>query len=120
MPPQLIIIHGGHAFDPKADFLARLGERAVTAEDFKPRADWKSRLASDLGGAYEVFAPRMPNTWTHQVQRVEGLFEKMVPFLGDGLVLIGHSHAAIFSLGRLLRSIYAAPYHAVIAVPKLT
>ena len=77
-------------------------------------------MPKTLGGEWQVLLPRMPNKQNARYSEWVIWFERMIPFLDDGVVLIGHSLGAIFlpkylSEHRLAKKIaklilVAAPY----------
>ena len=92
---QVIYIHGGNSFEDYEKYLQHLRD-----SDFDPFYDkqkkWKKTLDKDLGDSFEVFAPMMPSG--HNAKYVEWKiwFEKLVPFIEDDVVIIGHSLGGIF------------------------
>ena len=77
-------------------FLDALKKWEVTRESFLPKYDWKSQLQSELGEEYEVLSPRMPNKQNAKYDEWKIWFEKMFPFLQDGVILVGHSMGGLF------------------------
>ena len=57
---------------------------------------WKDNLQESLGNNYEVFLPLMPCGWNAKYIEWKIWFDKFIPFLEDGLILIGHSQGGIF------------------------
>lgn len=53
-------------------------------------------MASDLGDEYEVFTHQMPNKSNARYNEWKIWFEKLLPFLRDDVVLVGHSLGASF------------------------
>ena len=97
MKKQVIVIHGGDSFDSYEKYLEALKNWEVTLEWFQPRKeDWKDSLPSDLGENYEVLAPRMPNKQNARYTEWKTWFERMLPFIQDGVILVGHSLGGIF------------------------
>jgi predicted alpha/beta hydrolase family esterase len=92
MPRQIVIIHGGSFLSKGEDMLTNLREEEVTIDDFKPRRrGWRENLEDTLGKGFEVLQPDMPNWQNAQYEEWKIWFEKMIPFLHDGIILIGHS-----------------------------
>lgn len=121
MKKQVVVIHGGDYQRPYEEFLADLRAMEVEPNDFKANnKDWKIRLQERLGNDFEVFNPRMPNQFyaTYEVWKI--WFEKLIPFLSDGVILIGHSLGSIFLVKYLSENMFpkkigglflvAAPY----------
>lgn len=119
---QLVIIHGGDFFDSRAEFVEDLKRTEAPKEYFlfDEEKGWKDNLAQELSGEYEVFFPTMPNKLDAKYAEWKIWFDKMVPFLNDGVVLVGHSLGGIFfarylsenALGIRIEALYlvAAPY----------
>lgn len=94
---QVVAIHGGDAFATREEYLQFLREYQVDSIDyFKRTADWKANLQAALGNEYEVLLPQLPNKWDAKYEEWSLWFGKLFPFLGDDVVLIGHSLGASF------------------------
>ncbi|MCX6765772.1 MAG: alpha/beta hydrolase [Candidatus Moranbacteria bacterium] len=96
MKQQVIIIHGGSSFDSYKKFLDDLKNQEVTIESFLPKKDWKIHLQSELGGEFQVLAPRMPNSNNARYEEWKIWFKRMFPFMESEPILIGHSQGGIF------------------------
>ncbi|MEK7510789.1 MAG: alpha/beta fold hydrolase [Patescibacteria group bacterium] len=96
MVKQLVIIHGGNAQNSYEEYLERLIQRTPTVDDFKSKHGWKDALVDEFEGACEVFRPQMPNNRNAKYIEWKIWFEKLVPFLTDDVVLVGHSLGGIF------------------------
>jgi len=96
MQKQAVVIHGGDSFETREKFLDYLKNRGVVRESFLPKHGWKSHLQQLLGEEYEVLSPRMPNKQNAKYDEWKIWFEKMFPFIKDGVVLIGHSMGGLF------------------------
>jgi predicted alpha/beta hydrolase family esterase len=93
---QVVVIHGGDAFPSYDAYLVALKNWDVDLSDFKRSGDWKSTLAEVLGPNYQVLMPQMPNKQNAKYIEWKIWFEKLIPFLIDGVVLVGHSLGATF------------------------
>jgi predicted alpha/beta hydrolase family esterase len=93
---QVVVIHGGNAFPSNEEYLAYLRTREVDAESFKAGKDWKTGLQEALGAGFEVFQPRMPGAQNAHYLEWKIWFERMFPFLKDGIILVGHSLGGVF------------------------
>jgi len=121
MKQQVFVIHGGNAFDTYEEYLADLKQITVSIERTQS-TDWKGNLAKDLGEAYDVIAPRMPNPQNARYAEWKIFFEKFIPLLNEDVILIGHSLGGIFLAKYLSEEKYpksikatllvAAPYNA--------
>ncbi len=95
MKQQILIIHGGDAFDKYEDYLAFLKKKEISLEKFRHK-DWKSRLGEALGPEYDVIFPEMPNKQNARYAEWKIWFEKILPLLDEKILLIGHSMGGIF------------------------
>ena len=95
MKQQVFVIHGGTAFDTYEEYFDYLKNKEVSLEKLQGR-DWKMSLQENLGDGYEVFLPKMPNAQNAVYKEWCIWFEKFLPLLNDGVILIGHSLGAVF------------------------
>jgi predicted alpha/beta hydrolase family esterase len=101
MKKQVLFIHGGEAFSDYDAFIESL--KSDTVDPYQTRSKrWHQRLSDDLGDAYEVFLPQMPNSENAKYLEWKIWFEKYIPFLHDGVILIGHSQGGYFLVKYLL------------------
>ncbi len=96
MKKQVIVIHGGEVFDSYEEYISYLKNKKVDIDSFKARKDWKNTLEAELGEGFGVLLPRMPNGANARYEEWEIWFSKLIPFLEDGAVLMGHSLGGIF------------------------
>jgi len=96
MKKQVIVIYGGDSFETYEKFLDALKNWEVSLETFLPKYDWKSKLLMNLGDKYEILAPRMPNKQNAKYEEWKIWFGRMIPFVKDNVVLIGHSLGGLF------------------------
>lgn len=92
---QLIFIHGGEAFADEESWLEFLELLEVDPYE-ESNKRWKHSLFENLGDEWEVFMPEMPNKLNAKYKEWKIWFEKYIPFLRDGVVLLGHSLGAMF------------------------
>ena len=97
MKTQIVLIHGGETFDTYEDYISHLKSIELDLE----RADgekkkWKNTLGEKLGDAFEIIQPQMPCAWNAKYAEWKIWFEKYLPNLNDGMILIGHSLGGIF------------------------
>lgn len=94
---QIVVIHGGDSFPTYDEYLSFLKNLKVESIDsFRAKKDWKTTLQEALGGGYDVLLPRMPNKNNAKYLEWKFWFEKIIPFMKDGVILIGHSLGASF------------------------
>ena len=92
---QLVFIHGGETFDTYEEYLDAL--RSSPYEPFvEKQLRWKHGLKDALGEAWEVHAPSMPSPMNAKYVEWTIEFEKVIPHLRDGVLLVGHSLGGIF------------------------
>lgn len=96
MKKQAIIIHGGDSFGNHEEYLDFLKNFEVTIDYFRPRGDWKKSLQEKLGENYDVLLPVMPNKQNAKFGEWKIWFEKLLPFVEDGAIFIGHSLGGMF------------------------
>ena len=95
MKKQIIIIHGGDAFDTYKQYISSLKKSKVDFEKMISEG-WKDNLSKKLGKEFEVVLPKMPNAFNAKYLEWKIWFEKVVPFFENKVVLIGHSLGGIF------------------------
>ena len=92
---QVIVIHGGDAWDTYEEYIERLKE--WTYDPYETRGDgWKKLLAGSLGEVYEVFLPQMPSKYNAKYTEWCIWFEKVIPYIHEEVIVIGHSLGANF------------------------
>jgi predicted alpha/beta hydrolase family esterase len=97
MKKQIVVIHGGDTFESHEEYMKFLKEWVINFRDYlNPVSDWKKKLASQLGNGFEVILPNMPNKTNARFDEWKIWFEKFIPFLEDGVILIGHSLGGAF------------------------
>ncbi|MEX1112347.1 MAG: alpha/beta fold hydrolase [Candidatus Andersenbacteria bacterium] len=96
MKQQVVAIHGGTSFDTHEDYIAFIKTRELTLEKLKQGEDWKASLSRELGDAFEVLLPKMPNGTNARYVEWSIWLERCVPFMRDDVILIGHSLGGIF------------------------
>ena len=97
MKKPVVIIHGGDTFETYDQYLNFLRNYEIDIERYKnSKDDWKPWLRNKLGEEYEVIIPTMPNRTNARFEEWKLWFEKITPFLTDGVILIGHSLGSSF------------------------
>ncbi|MDO8603942.1 MAG: alpha/beta hydrolase [bacterium] len=95
MKKQIFTIHGGDAFATYEEYLEDLKAFQIDLDGFK-RSGWKNTLQNALGQDYDVNSPRMPNSGNAKYIEWKIWFEKMIPYMQDDVILIGHSLGGSF------------------------
>lgn len=93
MKRQIIFIHGGETFDTYEEYVEYLKNYAIDFSRTKEKR-WRDTLETELG--VEVIAPSMPSPKNAKYAEWKIWFEKYLPILEEGVVLIGHSLGGIF------------------------
>lgn len=118
MKKQVLFIHGGDTFDTYDAYIEDLKNR-----EFNPRQEkrWKHSLEKKLGDDFMVIAPIMPNGDNAKYMEWKIWFEKVIPYIEDNVVIVGHSLGGIFVAKYLSENIFpkkifatyliAAPYN---------
>ncbi|MFA6095749.1 MAG: alpha/beta hydrolase [Candidatus Paceibacterota bacterium] len=96
MKRQVIVIHGGDVYDSYEAYISSLKKTELDFERLKNKKSWKTSLAQKLGDGFEVVLPEMPNDMNAKYLEWKIWFDKVVPFIEDGAVLVGHSLGGIF------------------------
>lgn len=92
---QVIAIHGGDVFATYEEYIANLKAMRIDFNRGQGKG-WKQTLQESLGERFEVILPRMPNASNAKYEEWKIWFEKYIPYMRDGLVLVGHSLGGIF------------------------
>ena len=95
MKKQIVVIHGGDTFNTYEEYLSFLKNREFDLERLK-KEDWKETLSEKLGEKFEVIILKMPNSANAKYLEWKIWFEKLIPFLKDEVILVGHSLGGIF------------------------
>ncbi|MEK9168024.1 MAG: alpha/beta hydrolase [Patescibacteria group bacterium] len=92
---QLVYIQGGQSFDTHKEFLNYL--RSTPFDPFKEKeGKWAETLEEMLGEDFFVIRMMMPCKQNAKYDEWKIWFERAVPFLKDGVVLVGWSLGANF------------------------
>ena len=116
MKQQIFAIHGGTSFNTYEEYISFLKTREVTLEKLTCVLDWKAALTNDLGETFEVLQPKMPNGANARYLEWSIWFERCLPFMRDGVILIGHSLGGIFLAKYLSENIFPHQIKATILV----
>jgi len=115
MKRQVLVIHGGNVTSRYEEYLENLKAREITLEKLR-RKDWKASLGVSLGEGHEVFLPRLPNADNAKFLEWRIYFEKLLPLMGPGILLVGHSLGAIFLAKYLSEETIPKPVQATFLV----
>lgn len=91
---QIIYIHGGQAFDTKEEFFEYL--KTTPFNPFEKRPDNWPKTLETLEEGYEVAILNMPSKFNAKYEEWKIWFDRLVPFLTDGVTFIGWSLGANF------------------------
>lgn len=92
---QILIIHGGNSYSSHQNYIDDLRAMQINYDRLKPAKSWKLWLAEQMPDA-DVLAPSMPNSSNAVYDEWVIIFEKILPFLGNDIRLVGHSLGAMF------------------------
>jgi predicted alpha/beta hydrolase family esterase len=92
---QVLIIHGGTSFNSYEQYINSLKSNEIDYQRLKPQNQWKQWI-SDQMTDIDVLLPRFPNSNNAVYNEWKIYFEKLIPFLGNDVQLIGHSLGAMF------------------------
>lgn len=90
-----MVIHGGNTFKTYKEYILDLRRHKVDFDNLAYRG-WKDSLGEKLGRDFDVVIPRMPNANNAKYLEWKIWFEKIIPHLEKGVVLVGHSLGATF------------------------
>ncbi len=95
---QVIVIHGGDAWDTYEEYIEYLKSYDFTEDKFNKITSrrWKDTLQENLGNSFEIIKPDMPSARNAKYNEWSIWFEKLFPYLLDDIILIGHSLGANF------------------------
>lgn len=94
MVNQVAFIHGGETWDTYEDYLRYL-EQSAYEPDREAQKRWKDSLKERLAPR-QVFTPQMPSKYNAHYAEWSLWFEKVIPYLKNDFVLIGHSLGGTF------------------------
>ncbi len=95
--PQIIYVHGGDAFENKEDLYALLRSRTFNPYA-EPFATWRDHIKAELVETYDSIFMQMPNSFWADYEAWKIWFDKVIPYLHEDAVLIGHSLGGGFYL----------------------
>jgi len=95
MKRQIVSIGGGNPFRNYKEYLSFLKEKEFDLERNNMKI-WREDLQKSLGNKFEVISLRMPNPGNAKYKEWKIWFNKLVPFLRNDVILLGHSLGGIF------------------------
>lgn len=116
MKRQVLVIRGGTTFNTYKEYLSFLKRARISLDDFRGHRDWKDNLQKMLGPKYDVLLPTMPNKKNARYEEWKIWFERIIPFLNEEIVLVGHSMGGIFLAKYLSENILPRKIRATILV----
>ncbi len=94
---QIVLIHGGDIHETYEAYLEYLKNHQLDFEKHGLRKKfWKDNLSERLGEGYQIIRPEMPSMRNAKYVEWKIWFEKFIPFLEDGVILIGGSLGGLF------------------------
>ena len=93
---QVLHIHGGDPHQSYKDYISFLKSYVLEDLEQLKRKKWKESLQEKLGSNFDVIAPKMPNDRNAKYLEWKIWFDKILPFLNDGVILSGGSLGGIF------------------------
>ena len=97
---QILFIHGGDSYKSYELYLADLTAQTIDYERLKYHKNYRAWIAEQLPSD-DILVPNFPNGHNAQFNEWSIYFEKIVPLLHDGAIIVGHSLGAMF-LGKYL------------------
>jgi predicted alpha/beta hydrolase family esterase len=116
MKKQVVAIHGGSTYNTYEEYFEHLKAKILKNLDDMLTRGWRDSLRDSLGDDYEVVLTRMPNSKNSKYAEWKIWFDKIVPFLNDGVILVGHSLGGIFLAKYLAENKFPAQIKATILV----
>ena len=92
---QVLIIHGGHSFSSHKAYIDDLTASEISYQRLMPQKKWKPWIAEQMPDT-DVLLPAFPNGHNAVYDEWKIYFEKLIPFFGDDIQLVGHSLGAMF------------------------
>ena len=91
-------MHGGDVFADEEAFLRYLRTTELRDPFWSPDAlaRWRETLARRFADRCDIIMPTMPNKYNARYEEWMIWFERHIPLLSDGAVLVGHSLGGIF------------------------
>lgn len=116
MKQQVIVIHGGTTFASHEEYISYLKNKEIELEKLRLQKDWKQTLPQNLGENFDVLLPRMPNGTNARYEEWKIWFERLIPFVDENVIFIGHSLGGIFLAKYFSENIFPKKIKAIILV----
>jgi len=112
-----LVIHGGTTFETNKEYLAFLKNRKIDLERIlRPHQGWKNKLQEELGENFKLLRPQMPDSTNARYREWKIWFERVIPFCGQEVILLGHSLGGIFLVKYLSENDFPIKIRATILV----
>ena len=92
---QVFFLHGGGSFSSYDAYIKSLKAKEIDYDSLKYSPRWREWVAQNMLGA-DVLLPTMPNGYNAVFDEWVIYFEKLIPFFGDDVTLVGHSLGGMF------------------------
>lgn len=115
MKQQVVVIHGGNAFETYDEYLKNLSTIEISRDGLRSLG-WKGNIEKDLGQGFEVLTPKMPNAQNARYLEWKIWFEKIILLLDKNIILVGHSLGGIFLVKYLSENNYPKKIKAALLV----
>ncbi|HSX24849.1 MAG TPA: alpha/beta fold hydrolase [Candidatus Andersenbacteria bacterium] len=96
MKQHVLVVHGGTSFDTYQQYLDFIKTRELTVETLTQCIDWRFSLPHELGNAFQVLVPNMPNGGNAKYIEWSIWFTRCISLLKGNPIIIGHSLGGIF------------------------
>ena len=100
---QIVFIHGGMTFKRRSDYLDHLKEKELSIE---PRKKWHGEYLRKRLKDFQIIKPDMPCKENARYAEWKIYFERFLPFMNHGVILIGSSLGSIFLARYLSRNMF--------------
>lgn len=94
---QVVFIHGGDMFDDYEEYLGCLNNMEFNPnKDIERSKRWFRQLDNKLGDNFKYILPTMPNKNNAKYVEWKIWFEKVLEYVDDNFILLGHSLGGTF------------------------
>lgn len=92
---QVVVIHGGEAWNTYEEYMTYLKNMEYNPYIVWPDG-WKKTLDEKLGSGFEILALQMPSKFNAKYDEWALWFDKLIPYLRNDVIIVGHSLGANF------------------------